>query len=84
MLNCREVTAQASALLDRDLPWSGRLQMQIHLAMCRHCSRFMRQLRLLREALRQRTRPSGIELADAQVQRIIDGLPLTDSEPQPD
>ncbi len=44
MLSCREITEQASAYLDRDLPLSGRLQFRLHLFMCRHCRRFMDQL----------------------------------------
>jgi anti-sigma factor RsiW len=84
MLSCREVTERASALIDRELSWSERLQMRIHLAMCRHCSRFVSQLRLLRAALRQRARASDAELHSEQVQRIIDGLPLPPGERPPD
>lgn len=77
MLNCREATALASALIEGDLSWPKRLEMRIHLAMCRHCSRFVGQLRLLRAALRHRAWISGTELPGEHVQRIIDGLPLT-------
>lgn len=45
MLSCREVTETASDYLERDLGWWARLQFQMHLTMCRHCRRYMRQLR---------------------------------------
>ncbi|WP_049722264.1 zf-HC2 domain-containing protein [Gilvimarinus polysaccharolyticus] len=46
MLNCREITQQASAYLDnRDEPErKPDLQFRLHLMLCRHCRRFIRQL----------------------------------------
>ncbi|MGI8958310.1 MAG: zf-HC2 domain-containing protein [Bryobacteraceae bacterium] len=50
MLRCREV----SELLSRDelggAPRWTRLAVKVHLAMCRHCSRFARQLAQIRAA----------------------------------
>ncbi|MFZ0258178.1 MAG: zf-HC2 domain-containing protein [Gammaproteobacteria bacterium] len=45
MLNCRQVTNRASDYLDEALPFWERLQMQLHLALCHHCRRYLKQLR---------------------------------------
>lgn len=79
MLSCHEVNQKSGALLDGELSWSERMQMRIHLAMCRHCSRFVAQLRLLRGALRQRGGQSARPLPEAQVDKIVDSLPLPPS-----
>jgi len=39
--------------MDRDLPLRRRLQVRMHLMMCRLCSGFARQIRLLRRAARE-------------------------------
>ena len=53
MLRCREISKLVSESMDRDLPLRARLQVWMHLAMCRMCSGFARQMRLLRHALRE-------------------------------
>ncbi|MGF1613718.1 MAG: anti-sigma factor family protein [Gammaproteobacteria bacterium] len=59
MLNCRQVTDRASDYLDQALPFGERLQMRLHLLLCHHCRRYLRQLRATVQAL-----PG---LADAEV-----------------
>lgn len=51
MLNCREVTEKASDYLDQALPWRQRLGMRVHLLMCQHCRRYVRQLHAIAKAL---------------------------------
>lgn len=79
MLNCREVTSQADALLEGELSWYPRLQVRLHLAMCRHCRRFVSQMRLLRAALRRRGQPGAVEITESQVDRIVARMPLPPS-----
>ncbi len=55
MLRCREVTRLVSDSMDRRLPLSTRVRVGMHLTMCRFCSGFARQMRLLRQALRDRS-----------------------------
>lgn len=52
MWNCRQVTQRASDHLERGLPWHARLQVRLHLLVCRACERYVRQMALTRDALR--------------------------------
>lgn len=53
MLHCREVATLVSESIERELPLRQRLQVWMHLAMCRLCAGFARQLRLVRQAVRE-------------------------------
>ena len=64
MLPCREVTRLVSQGLDRRLGFGERIALRVHFAICEGCSNFDRQMKLLREAVRQLgeaedPRPSG-------------------------
>lgn len=66
MLRCREVSKLVSESLDRRIPLRTRLQVWLHLAMCRLCWGFARQLRLLRRAAHdhpERLLPDGFDRA---------------------
>lgn len=52
VLSCREVTQSAGDYLDSDVSWSRRMQIRLHLAMCRHCRRYVEQLAISIKALR--------------------------------
>lgn len=45
MLSCRDVTETASDYLERELGWWPRLRFKMHLAMCRHCRRYVKQIK---------------------------------------
>jgi len=51
MGNCKKVTQMVSESLDRKLPLHQRLGIRIHLFMCKFCSRYRKQLLILREAM---------------------------------
>lgn len=53
MLRCREVSQLVSESMERKLPFRQRMQVWMHLAMCRLCAGFARQIRLLRSMARQ-------------------------------
>lgn len=48
MLSCKEVSERASALIDKDLPLWEVMQLRLHLAMCKGCSAFLRQMKITR------------------------------------
>ncbi|WP_102223555.1 anti-sigma factor family protein [Acidimangrovimonas sediminis] len=48
MMTCKEVTERASALIDGEVGLWERLQIQLHLAICKGCARFVSQMRVTR------------------------------------
>ncbi len=56
--SCKDVTALASESMDRPLPLSTRLKLQLHYWICEACARYRRQLLTLREMMR---RPSSLD-----------------------
>ncbi|MHB1012706.1 MAG: anti-sigma factor family protein [Desulfobacteria bacterium] len=50
MLSCKDVTQLISESMDHSLPIGKRIGMRLHLLMCKFCSRYERQLLLIREA----------------------------------
>lgn len=53
MLNCHDVTRRASDYLDGALPWRTRVEMRMHLWMCRFCRQYVQQLALVVRTLRR-------------------------------
>ncbi len=51
MLKCREVVDTADQLLDGNISRRQRFAIKMHLVMCRHCRRYVRQLRALLSAI---------------------------------
>ncbi|MEA3435252.1 MAG: zf-HC2 domain-containing protein [Thermodesulfobacteriota bacterium] len=56
MHNCKEITRLVSESLDRKLPLHQRMGIRVHLLMCKFCSRYKKQLLILREAMRLQER----------------------------
>lgn len=52
MLSCKEVTQLVSQGLDRRLSLGERLWVRLHLMICDGCTRFARQVRFIRKAVR--------------------------------
>lgn len=50
-ISCRDVAEHASDHLEGALPWPARARLMVHLSMCRHCRRLVRQLRAVTGAL---------------------------------
>ena len=53
MLRCRDVSKLVSQSMERQLPLRQRIQLRMHLMLCRLCAGFARQTRLLRRAAKQ-------------------------------
>ena len=45
MLTCQQLTDVITDYTEGRMSWRGRLQVQLHLGMCRHCRAYLRQLR---------------------------------------
>ncbi|MBB2494929.1 anti-sigma factor family protein [Aquipseudomonas ullengensis] len=52
MLTCQELVAHSSDFLDGQLGFRERLAVRVHLASCRNCRRFIRQMRVTQAVLR--------------------------------
>ena len=52
MLSCKEISYLVSESLDHKLPFWQRIQVRMHLFMCRFCARFRRQTLFLKDAAR--------------------------------
>jgi hypothetical protein len=60
MFNCKEVTRRVSDSMDRRLPLLERMAIRIHLMMCRYCTRYKKQLAIMRQCLKElATREEG-------------------------
>lgn len=70
MLNCREVSELASPYLDGELSWRERTAMRMHLLMCHHCRRFMRQWSGLIRAIPSMHRKASPEEVDKVLAHI--------------
>ena len=53
LITCKQASQIISQSLDSPLPWSYRMQLKLHLFICRFCARFSRQMRLLRTAVQR-------------------------------
>lgn len=45
MMSCAQITEQVTAYLDRSMPLRQRMAFQMHMWMCTHCRRYLRQVR---------------------------------------
>lgn len=53
MKTCREATELASRAMDERLSLSNRMALHLHLAICKNCTRFNRQLQDMRRLFRE-------------------------------
>ena len=59
MLSCREATHLLSEAQDRNLVLPEKLQLEIHLALCKGCRNFRKQMSFLREACQHLGKKQG-------------------------
>lgn len=58
-ITCRQAAELVSRGLDRQLSLGERLRLRLHLAVCRSCARYQRQLRFLGRAVHRLARRSS-------------------------
>ena len=51
MLSCKQVSRIVSQGLDRELAFTERVRLRVHLAICDGCTNFSRQMAFLRKAM---------------------------------
>lgn len=69
MMKCKEATRLVSQAMDRRLSLGELMQLRLHLAMCRGCTHYRRQMLFLRQTLRRyaggKAAPAGRQSGDA-------------------
>lgn len=75
MLSCKQVVDRTDHLLAGEMPWRQRLGIFAHLALCVHCRRYLRQVRVLLAAL-PHLRPRATE---AQIDAVMARLHQPDA-----
>lgn len=53
MRSCKEVTALVIAREDRELPLREKVALRVHMAICKACPTFERQVMTMRNAMKQ-------------------------------
>lgn len=53
MLNCREVAFLASHKFDASIPFWQRLKMKLHLIMCKNCTQYQKQLKIMHKIIKK-------------------------------
>lgn len=53
MLKCKDIGYLSSDYLDGNMTKSQRMRFRLHITICGHCRRFMRQFKLLHKTLPQ-------------------------------
>ena len=72
MLSCKELAQhQASDYIDKQLTFRQRFGVQVHLVLCDHCRRFIKQLKLVKKVLQART---ASVMDESQVKSLADRL----------
>ena len=51
MYKCKEIIELTSHNMDASLPWTTRMQMQLHFLICKTCRRYAQQLLVIQKAL---------------------------------
>ncbi len=76
MLSCKELTELVTDYLEENLPWRERLRVKVHLWMCRHCQRYVDQMRkvvvLLRRFPTEPITPKLLETLLPQFRETLD------------
>ncbi|KEI70303.1 zf-HC2 domain-containing protein [Endozoicomonas elysicola] len=71
MLKCRDIERMAGQLQDDELNWRQRFSMRMHLMMCHHCRRFVRQFAAIKKLAE---RSVSEQASDDEVQSVMDKI----------
>lgn len=71
MLSCKQITEQACDYLEKHLTFRQRLQVWLHLLICHHCRRYIRQIRSTVGCLHSHRKSVSDQQAEEIVVKII-------------
>jgi hypothetical protein len=75
MLSCREVTTLHATDALEHASWKTRMGVRMHLVMCRHCRRYVRELARIGAAVRALYASTDEAREEALVRRVLDSVP---------
>ncbi|WP_373188209.1 anti-sigma factor [Halopseudomonas sp.] len=61
MLSCHQMSELGSDIIDQNLTFNSRMAVMMHISMCRHCRRYIKQLSLTSAVLTQLPMPAQPE-----------------------
>jgi anti-sigma factor RsiW len=73
MLSCKEITELVTAYAEGQLSFADRLRFRFHIALCRGCRTYVRQLRATARALGQLPPPELPPGLEAELMRRFEG-----------
>ena len=71
MLNCKQIIELTSQKMETQLPLLSRLEMKIHLLLCKTCRRYGRQLSVIQKALTTMDNKSSTEHLSTEAKQRI-------------
>jgi hypothetical protein len=81
MRHCKQIVDLVSQQMESKLPWSIRMEVKMHLLMCKNCHRYAKQLNFMQSELNQlEENLSTITLDDPAKERIKQSLKLATNE----
>lgn len=70
MLSCKEIITESDELSSARSGLMLKLQLHLHVLMCRFCRRYLRQSAVLRQTLQHLCRPS----TDEQIELVVESI----------
>ena len=70
MMKCKELSENAGDYLSGELPLGRRIALFLHVMMCIHCRRYLHQLKISVESLRQLSQERGLLQTDKVEQSV--------------
>ena len=71
MLKCKEISEQASEIVDGNVSGLYKLKVQMHLMMCVHCRSFVKKIKLTKNMVSQLTLAPASE---DKIDQIMNGI----------
>jgi len=78
MLKCRDILELADAYLANELNKWQRMQFRLHLAVCRNCRRYVRQLKLTQKVCQ--SLPIDQQVSEQQLDSILTLIQQSDGQ----
>jgi hypothetical protein len=81
MRQCKQIIDLVSQQMESKLPWSIRMEVKIHLLICKNCHRYAKQLSFMQSELNQLEKNlSSVSLATPAKKRIKQSFKLAINE----